>query len=101
MRKDAPAYIAYNVRETYHELGTFEFKLVFDTTAADPSTTDLSILDSDGKPVPFRSRRWGKKLNCSFDITDEVADGVAVVNLSFTTVRGEQRRERLTFWVIK
>lgn len=93
-----PGILVRNVRETYHELGVFEFKVVLDPKRyPDPSEVWVKMVDSDGSPMDFSIRRWGTKLNVTFTVDDRVADGVASLRLGL----GEKQTEMVTYWIIK
>lgn len=94
--------IFHNLRETYHELGRYEFKIVlnpaFFKTAEDVS---LKIVDSDGKTMKHEFNVWGRKVFCEFDIDMSVSDGVSFIQLDGSDSKGKKFSERNSFWVIK
>ena len=95
-------FILYNLRETYHELGRYEFKVVLDPRFfKNGHMSDLSCVDSDGRPVRFTFEKWGRKINCCFTIDPTVADGVSVVKMNLKDDEGHEHTGRATFWVIK
>lgn len=93
-----PRYQVYSLRETYPEFGEYTFKIVlnpkFYKNGHDVSVT---LLDSDRKPMKFDVKTWGRKLNVTFTIDPNVADGVSTVRI----LTGNQEVGRLGFWVIK
>lgn len=96
------AFVIYGLRETYHEQGTFEFKVVLGPRQFKSSHgSSVRVVDSDRKPVSVDIKRWGRKMICTFVIDEDVADGVATVELDLTTTRGTRSIVRKTFWVIK
>ena len=102
MAKPADKYVVYNLRETYHELGEYEFKVVLNPRSFRNShLSEMALVDSDGKPMRFELKKWGRKMNCSFHIDEKVADGIAVAKLSLKDERGTEVTGRVQFWVIK
>jgi hypothetical protein len=94
----ASKFQVYNLHETYPELGQFFFKVVLSPRYyRDGHEISVSMIDSDRKPMNFEAKTWGRKINVHFDITPNVADGVATATL----MRGSTQLGRLTFWVIK
>ncbi len=94
----SPRFAVYGLDETYPELGGFSFKIVISPrTYRSGQEFDVSIMDSDRKPMRFELRRWGRKLNITFAIDRTVSDGVSTVVLS----QNGQEIGRLIFWVIK
>lgn len=94
----SPRFQVYGLEETYPELGRFSFKVVLNSRfykSGEDFRVDL--VDSDRKPMRFEVKRWGRKLNVSFDIDPQTSDGVSVAAIS----RAGQEVGRLTFWVIK
>lgn len=95
-------FVIYNLRETYHELGEYEFKVVLDPRSfRNGHFSELTCLDSDGKPMKFEVQKWGRKINCKFLIDKSVADGVANVRMDLKDDEGHQHPGRTSFWVIK
>jgi hypothetical protein len=95
-------FVVYNLRETYHELGEYEFKIVLSPKFfKNGHLSGLSFVDSDGKKVEHTLQCWGRKMNCKFVICDKVSDGVASVKLALTAENGKEFNELLTMWIIK
>lgn len=95
-------FVLYNLRETYHELGSYEFKIVLDARFfKNGHLSELSCVDSDGKPMKFNVQKWGRKINCSFIVDNSVADGVSVVKMILKDDDGHEHSDRLSFWIIK
>ena len=102
MSKDIDKFIVYNIRETYHELGEYEFKVVLNPDVFKNShTSELSLVDSDGKQIMNTVKKWGRKMNCSFVIDGDVADGVASVKMLLRDEAGSESRCGFIFWVLK
>lgn len=102
MMKPADRYLVYNLRETYHEFGEYEFKVVLSPRHFKNShVSEMTLVDSDGKPVRFELKKWGRKMNCTFFIDESVSDGIAVANLILRDDRENEVRGRVQFWVIK
>lgn len=94
-------FVVYNLRATYHETGEYDFKVVLNPdTFKNSHTSELSLVDSDGRPIDFVVKKWGRKINCAFKIDETVADGVAVVSM---VLRQDEREERcsFSFWIVK
>lgn len=95
-------YVLYNLRETYHELGRYEFKIVLDPrTFKNAHLSEVAFRDSDGKTMKFDVQKWGRKINCTFIIDNSVPDGVSVVDMLLKDDDGHEHEGRTTFWVIK
>lgn len=95
-------FLVYGKRETYHELGSFELKVVLDPKRfKDARGSELSFLDSDRKPIRSEVKMWGRKLNCRFVLDESVADGVAIVNMVLRDGLGSFSSGSFTFWVVK
>ena len=88
----------YGLDEIYPELGSYSFKIVLSPRYYKTGQDfDVCVIDSDRKSVQAELKHWGRKLNVSFLITDQTADGVASVIIS----RNGQETGRFHFWVIK
>ena len=99
---DEREFIVYNIRETYHELGEYEFKIVLSPSKyKNAHDSDVRITDSDGNLMEFEANKWGRKINCKFKIDENVADGVSSVLLDLRRHDGTLLQSRLYFWVIK
>lgn len=95
-------FVVYGLRETYAELGEYEFRVVLDPKKySDSHESTLSIVDSDGNRMPHNLRRWGRKMNCSFVVDEETADGVSSINLELKSNDGSVDKVRLSMWIIK
>ena len=95
-------FVVYNLRETYSELGEFSFKIVLDGSFFDTSHgSEVSIVDPDRKNMHVGIQYWGRKINCTFSISSDIPDGVAVVNLHLVDRKGKTSEGRFYFWVIK
>lgn len=95
-------FVLYNLRETYHELGNYEFKIVLDPRSfKNGHLSELLCLDSDGKPMKFEYEKWGRKINCKFLIDKSVADGVSTIKMNLKDDSGHQHEGRASFWIIK
>src|SRR6266487_1227258 len=100
--RPAEKFLVYNLRETYHELGEYEFKIVFSPKHFKNShLSDLKVFDSDGRPMAYELKKWGRKMNCRFLIDDSCSDGVAVARLFLLDERRNEHMMQLTWWVIK
>jgi len=95
-------FVLYNLRETYHELGEYEFKVVLDPRSfKNGHLSELTCVDSDGKPMNFEVQKWGRKINCKFIIDKSVSDGVSTVKMTLRDDEGHELAGRTSFWVIK
>lgn len=91
-----------NLRETYHELGSYDFKVVLNERFfKNGHGFDLKLVDSAGKPLKFEAKVWGRKIVCNFEIDPSVEDGVSHIKLALRTEKGERVEGKLDFWVIK
>lgn len=95
-------FVIFNLRETYHELGKFDFKIVLDPRFfKNGHLSDVTLVDSDGKKIDCDVEKWGRKINCVFSVTDQVPDGVTTVNMILRDDGGKELTTRTQFWVIK
>lgn len=94
--------VVMNMRDTYSELGTYEFKVVLDPKIFKGGcAADIEVRDSDGEPISSLVRPWGTKLMCKFTIDDGCSDGVATVKVHALDSSERWVDEYLQFWVIK
>lgn len=94
----SPKYQVYNLLETYHELGDYQFKIVLNPRFYRTGHEfRIEMFDSSNRPMNYKFEVWGRKINVAFSVNDNVSDGVAYANI----MRGEKYVGRLTFWVIK
>lgn len=103
MKKTKAPYIIYNLRETYAEMGRFEFKVVLNPDVfKNGLESKVKFIDADQKEMKVDVKRWGRKINCTFIIDQNVPDGVVTVWLDLkdegnpTPIPG-----KASFWVIK
>lgn len=102
MARAPEKFVVYNLRETYHELGSYEFKVVLNPKFFKNShRSELTLVDSDGRPMRYEVKKWGRKINCAFTIDPSVADGVSQAYLKLLTEKDDEVAGRLIFWVIK
>jgi hypothetical protein len=95
-------FVVYNLKETYAELGEYEFKIVLSPKHFRNShPSEMTVVDSDGNPMQFELKKWGRKMNCAFLITESTPDGVASARLSLQDKEGSEVKGHLTFWVVK
>lgn len=95
-------FVVYNLRETYHELGKYDFKIVLNPKFfKNGHMSELKCVDSDRKNMKFSCEKWGRKINCSFIIDNDVSDGVSIVDMNLKDENGKEYPGRITFWVIK
>lgn len=100
--KPSDKFVVYNLRETYHELGEYEFKVVLSPKYFKNShISEMQLVDSDGKTMRFELKKWGRKMNCIFIVDETSADGVASARLQLKDDRGNIVPGHLTFWIIK
>lgn len=102
MSRNTDHFVVFNIRETYHELGEYDFKIVLDPAKFKTSQLlSYKMLDSDMKSMDFSVQKWGRKLNCRFKIDPNVSDGVSYFYAVVTNSKGEEEKIQLKFWVIK
>lgn len=95
-------YIVYGLRETYHELGEYEFKVVLNPKFfKNGHSSSVWMRDSDGKPMNFDVKNWGRKMNFRFSIDSSVSDGLAFVGIDVRNESGVSHQIRFSYWVIK
>lgn len=95
-------FLVLGKQEVYHELGRYEFKLVLNPgDFKNGHGSKVSFIDSDGKEIKSETSIWGRKMNCSFFIDENVADGVATINLSLSDGESSSHDTQLRCWIIK
>lgn len=95
-------YVVYNLRETYHEYGVYEFKIVLSPKHFKNShMCDMKLTDSDGNEMKYELKKWGRKLNCIFTVDKDVSDGVSSIGLELKDDKDLTHSFRKYFWVIK
>lgn len=95
-------FVTFGLRETYHELGVFEFKIVLNPKFFKIAEfSNVVMKDSDDRAMKYSVERWGRKINFKFTVDKTVSDGVSVVELDIIDNNMKSSRCRLTFWVIK
>lgn len=102
MKKTKAPFVIYNLRETYAEKGTYEFKVVLNPDVfKNGHASEVRLVDSDMKTVPAEVRKWGRKINCSFTIDDSIPDGVISIWLHLRDEGGDTVNGKAICWVIK
>jgi hypothetical protein len=100
--RQAERFTTYGLREIYHELGTYEFKIVLNPRFFTNShLSEISFLNPDGGPMTCSVDKWGRKINCSFTVDDGIPDGVILVNMRLVDDKEQVTNHRLTLWVVK
>lgn len=97
MRRFDGNIVVIDLLGTYHEPGSYSFKVVLNPKRFN-NGQDVVILmyDPECRTMPIDVKRWGRKLICSFVIDENVPNGVCVIN-----IRSESMDENLHCWVIK
>lgn len=94
--------VIYNLRETYHELGRYEFKVSLNPRLFKTSQSfDVLVLNPEGKAIPCEVKHWGRKIHCAFEIDENVSDGVGLVKVVRKQDDQSEVVGRNTFWIIK
>lgn len=102
MSSDVDRFVVFNLREIYHELGEYEFKIVLSPKSFKNShLSDVTISDSDGRSILQSTKKWGRKINCVFRIDESVSDGVSVIRLFLKDKEGCSLSRSLSFWIVK
>jgi len=95
-------FVIYNLRETYHELGKFDFKIVLDPKFfKNGSLSEVKLTDSDGRDMKYTTEIWGRKINCTFCLDRTVPDGVSTVKMLLRDDSGHEMSTQASFWIIK
>lgn len=95
-------FVVMNLRETYHELGEYEFKVVLSPKHFKSShVSEFMVVDSDGKEMSTDIGRWGRKVIIKFRIDEGVSDGVSALKMQLVTETGKKYQRNVTWWVIK
>jgi hypothetical protein len=95
-------FIVYGLRETYHLLGEYEFKVVLNPKYFKNShACFMKLVDGSGMPMKYEITKWGRKINCKFALDDSVSDGVCLASMDLVDSEGKPEQARVTFWCIK
>lgn len=95
-------FVVYSLKNTYVDLGKYTFKIVLSKNFVDAKFSTLTMIDSDGKLMKYEINYWGRKINTTFIINEDVSDGIAAIDLILKTDENtEVLKQRLYFWVIK
>jgi hypothetical protein len=95
-------YVIYGLKETYYELGEYEFKIVLDPKHFSNShLSEIKCVDSDGRKMKFHFEKWGRKINCKFILDKDVSDGVSRIEMLLKDDEEHQLLTKSSFWVIK
>lgn len=89
-------FTVHNLRETYHEQGRYEFKVVMNPRYV-PGSTVVRMVDPAGNEMPCDVKHWGRKIRVGFKVDGSIPDGVVTVYLTSTS--GECKM--VSFWVIQ
>lgn len=102
MQKQPDKLAVYSLREIYHQLGEYEFKIVLNSRFFKSGHGSVvRMFDSDGKEMPIEQSTWGKKINVQFKIDEGVPDGVARIKLHLVPDKGPSFEKHLSYWTIK
>jgi len=102
MKKFDGNMIIFDLRQTYHEMGTYAFKIVLNPKIFKSShESKIKLIDPDHNEVNLNVEKWGRKINCSFDIDESISNGVCLLEMGFISDKNKKINECLSFWVIK
>ena len=102
MKKFDGNIVVFDLLDTYHELKEHCFKIVLSPKIFKNShDVMVEMLDANNEPLELDVRRWGRKINCTFDLTKSVPDGVCVIKMKASTGSGKKITETFHCWVIK
>lgn len=79
--KAARPFVIYGLLRTYHEFGSFSFKVVVHPSLVSRDV-GVELIDSEGRTIPCERSDWGRKLRCTMSIQDSVSEGMALVTVS-------------------
>lgn len=92
--------VVFDIREIYHELGKFSFKIVFNKKFKNCFDAKVSIVDSNNNNIDLETQYWGRKINCCFLIDANSPQGVYTLKVKMDCLN-ETVNENFNFWVIK
>lgn len=94
----SPKYQVYNLLETYHELGEYQFKIVLNPRFYKTGHEfKVELFDSSRKPMKGSFEIWGRKINVKFVIDPDVSDGIAFADI----IVGNNQLGRVNWWIVK
>lgn len=89
--------VVYDLCETYHRVGTFQFKIVLDKTFKNGHDITIEMFDPENNQIPVLIETWGRKINCTFSISNTIQDGVCLLKINIPG----KLEETLQYWIIK
>lgn len=89
-----------NMCEVYTDTGEHSIKFIIGKSEK-IEVVDVRMTNADGLPIKFSFKRWGTKLNVTFNIDDSIPDGVLVIDVIMRNCGLDEIRERFCCWVVK
>lgn len=99
--KSAP-FVIYNLRQTYHEQGEYNVKVVLNPKRfKNCHGSSIRLVDASNQPMKFELNPWGRKLNVNFTIDHSTAEGISGAYLNLIDSRGRTVTGSFMFWVVQ
>lgn len=94
-------FVVLNLKQLYHEFGKYDFKIVLNERYfKNGHGVNFTLYDSAGVPIKHDLKVWGRKIVCEFEITPDVAEGVARSKFSLKTEKGDKLEGNIEFWIV-
>ena len=102
MQKLGGSIVVLNFRDTYHEIGEYDFKIILDKKKfKNGHDATIKMADAEKKDVSLDVKRWGRKINCHFSLSEKDPNGVYVVSFNARDDKGNDVEKSFHCWVIK
>jgi hypothetical protein len=94
-------YVTYGLKDTYCETGNHLFKVVLNPYYfKNAHSCDATIMWPDNTDVKYSLEKWGRKMNFSFFLDNNIPEGAANIELTLKTKKGEVIKNNIRFWII-
>lgn len=88
-------------QDTYCELGEHTFKVVLNQHYFKNSNkVKIKLYDPSGKEMQARVDNWGRKMFVTFNITNDLSNGVAIISIDAEKDNKEKFNHKSYFWLI-
>ena len=96
------SFILQGLKTAYLELGSHAFKIILDSKKYSSShDCEIEMIDSKGRRIKCEANKWGRKINCEFDIDESVSDGVSMLKLLLVDDENKKISKSYHVWIVK
>lgn len=90
-----------DLRETYHEMGDYSFKIILNPKHFKSShESNVCLYSTTHDIMECDVKKWGRKINCSFKIDQFMQNGVCMIEMDLIDDNGVHHKEIRKFWVV-